>query len=151
MSDCFRFTLFIMDNRIWLKLIFFVRLQSKKNLLSCQESTEQQILSPPAASADKNGSKSPQKAVTTTTTVLTNQTTATEELSTTNGSCTEQLTARSAQLSIQSEAVTSQEAVDGAVRRLQMNSKEKLIINQTKIESPRSPVKVIHIFLFCVS
>jgi histone-lysine N-methyltransferase SETD8 len=120
------------------------RLQSKR--LSNQQ--QQQVLSSPEKSQPL-----PTSIITTatsTTAVITNITTTATSVSNENEGeqqmCTEQLAARSAQLTLTSPTVsTSSVGCKGnegtTVRRLQMlNSQEKLIINQTT-ESPRSPVK----------
>jgi len=123
------------------------RLQSKR--LSNQQQQQQQVLSSPEKSQPLLTSII--TTATSTTAVITNitTTTATSVSNENEGEqqmCTEQLAARSAQLTLTSPTVsTSSVSCKGdegtAVRRLQMlNSQEKLIINQTT-ESPRSPVK----------
>ena len=124
------------------------RLQSKR--LSNQQQQQQQVLSSPEKSQPLLTSII--TTATSTTAVITNITTTTatsvsKENEGEQQMCTEQLAARSAQLTLTSPTVsTSSVSCKGdegtAVRRLQMlNSQEKLIINQTT-ESPRSPVKV---------
>ena len=122
------------------------RLQSKR--LSNQQQQQQVLTSP------EKSQPLPTSIITTatsTTAVITNITTTTtsvsNEIDGEQQVCTEQLTVRSAQLTLTSPTVsTSSVGCRGdegtTVRRLQMlNSQEKLIINQTT-ESPRSPVKV---------
>ena len=128
------------------------RLQSKR--LSNQQQQQQVLTSP------EKSQPLPTSIITTatsTTAVITNITTTTtsvsNEIDGEQQVCTEQLTVRSAQLTLTSPTVsTSSVGCRGdegtTVRRLQMlNSQEKLIINQTT-ESPRSPVKVKIFFYF---